>query len=792
MKLTLISALALMLVAQISWAQIPQNMSYQGLLTDGSGTAVSDGAYSLSFSIYDVDTGGIALWTETHASVAVVNGIFNVILGSVNPLNIAFDTQYWLGVQIDGGAELTPRIQLNSSPYSLNTRTIVDGAVTTDKIADDAVTGGKIADGHVVRSVNGKTDAVVLASGTNITIEEGGNTLTINSSSWGLTGNAGTSPPANFLGTTDDNPLAFHVFGARVLLLKPHSTSPNIIGGYSDNWITDGVYGAAIGGGGTSLGKNRVSDSYGTVSGGQGNQAGDGDNLTENAKGATVGGGNSNMASATASTVSGGNDNDAGGDYATVGGGLWNEANGSYSTVGGGELNEATGGFGTVAGGNRNEATGSTTTVAGGNRNVASGISATVPGGLENTAVGSYSFAAGRQAKALHDGCFVWNDSTGVDHESTDVDQFVVRASGGVRMSSGIGILRLQPGGDVPNVIAGHIGNGVTSGVGGATISGGGEPAPSWANSNRVTDNYGTVGGGSNNDAGNSNMIPTDTTHATVGGGRSNTASGSYSTIGGGLSNTASGGVTAIGGGDSNVASGYSATVSGGYGNTANGSFSTVGGGVDNTASGENATAGGGQGNLASGNCSVVPGGCFSSASADYSFAAGSQANANHIGSFVWGDGSTDAPVTSTRDHQFLVRAAGGTWLYSNPELTSGVRLSGGSSALATVSDRAMKRNIRQVDGKDILSRLSEIPIGRWSYKAQDPEIEHIGPMAQDFYAAFGLGEDDRHISTIDPDGVALAAIQGLYELVQEKDAQIAELEARLAMLEASVLPRDR
>jgi hypothetical protein len=59
--------------------------------------------------------------------------------------------------------------------------------------------------------------------------------------------------------------------------------------------------------------------------------------------------------------------------------------------------------------------------------------------------------------------------------------------------------------------------------------------------------------------------------------------------------------------------------------------------------------------------------------------------------------------------------------------------------------------------------------------------------MAQDFYAAFGLGEDDKHINTVDPDGVALAAIQGLYELVQEKDAKISALEARLEAMEASL-----
>ncbi len=63
-----------------------------------------------------------------------------------------------------------------------------------------------------------------------------------------------------------------------------------------------------------------------------------------------------------------------------------------------------------------------------------------------------------------------------------------------------------------------------------------------------------------------------------------------------------------------------------------------------------------------------------------------------------------------------------------------------------------------------------------WNYRSQDAAIRHIGPVAQDFYAAFGVGEDDRHISTIDADGVALAAIQGLYQVVQQKETRIADL----------------
>ena len=99
-------------------------------------------------------------------------------------------------------------------------------------------------------------------------------------------------------------------------------------------------------------------------------------------------------------------------------------------------------------------------------------------------------------------------------------------------------------------------------------------------------------------------------------------------------------------------------------------------------------------------------------------------------------------------------------------------------------SDRNVKENFAPVDGRDILERLSTIPIEAWNYKNQDPSVRHIGPMAQDFYAAFGVGADDKYIATVDADGMALAAIQRLYQIVQEKDVQIAELEARLALLE--------
>lgn len=500
MKRFILSAFFLALALEISWGQVPETISYQGILTDSSGVVVADGVYRLSFRLYDSPTTSVVLWSEVHASVPVVNGVFNVILGSISELDIPFDEPYWLGVRIGFDQELLPRIPLTSSAYSLNARSVVDGAITS----------GKIASGQVVKSINGRTDAVTLAPGTNVDIQESGSTITISATGaggWNLTGNAGTDPSTNFLGTTDSKAMELRVNSIRALRLEPKSNSPNLIGGYSGNSVWSGVSGASVGGGGESGSVNRVTDIFGTVGGGAGNQAGDDSLSADNAP------------------------------YATVSGGLSNTASDNYSTVGGGTENQA------------------------------SEQGATVPGGYLNTADGYTSFAAGSRAKALHDGAFVWSDSrTSTNFESMREYQFNVRAYGGARFEDGEGL---------------------------------------WVELNWTP--------------------------------------------------------------------------------------------IINTSTGARLTNDG-----------------------------------------IWTNGS----------------------------------------------DAALKENFATVDKRELLQKLLKMPINTWNHKAQDAEVRHLGPTAQDFYGAFGLGEDDRHIGTIDADGVALAAIQGLYEVVQEKDAKIAELEARLKAVE--------
>lgn len=308
--------------------------------------------------------------------------------------------------------------------------------------------------------------------------------------------------------------------------------------------------------------------------------------------------------------------------------------------------------------------------------------------------------------------------------------------------------LRLEPHATSPNIIGGYSGNWVEEGVYGAVIGGGGN----YSYANRVTGNYGVVSGGRANRAHGS--------YAFVGGGFSNGADGDYAAVGGGRSNFASGNYATVGGGRTNFAYGDHATIAGGYNNYADGYASTVGGGRDNTANG------------------------------NYSFVAGHFAkntDPEHQGVFLFADSNENA-FLSTAANQFRVRATGGVEFVTGIDLdgnpTAGAALAAGSGTWSSTSDRSLKENFSGVDGREVLAKVAGLPIQTWNYIAQGSQVRHIGPTAQDFYAAFSVGEDDLHIAAVDADGVALAAIQGLNEILREKETQIEALEARLAALE--------
>jgi hypothetical protein len=289
--------------------------------------------------------------------------------------------------------------------------------------------------------------------------------------------------------------------------------------------------------------------------------------------------------------------------------------------------------------------------------------------------------------------------------------------------------------------------------------------------------------------------------------------------------------------------------------NTAAGPAATIGGGFNNVASGYYAAVGGGYYNSSTGTAATVPGGWDNAAAGNYSFAAGFAANAANQGAFVWADSQSGA-FSSTANNQFCIRAQGGVQLdptttiafgstpremlqlYRDPTSTYiyglGVQTAtfymrtgtnggfawyeggtyidqqnnpGGGKTLMSLStsglvvngtfisssDRNAKQNFAPVDCQTVLAKVARLPEQTWSYK-EDPATKHLGPMAQDFYAAFGTGADDRHIAVVDEGGVALAAIQGLNQQVQareivieEQAGEIADLQTRLEKLEKFV-----
>lgn len=352
-----------------------------------------------------------------------------------------------------------------------------------------------------------------------------------------------------------------------------------------------------------------------------------------------------------------------------------------------------------------------------------------------------------------------------------------------------------------------------------------------------------TVAGGSGNSA--------SATSSTVGGGNGNSASGSSSTVGGGIGNSASGNDgSTVAGGESNRASGFISTVGGGSGHTAGGGYSGVFSGQGNAALGDFAAVLGGRGNCAGGRDSVALG---NNAKVRLAVGLTPTGACNGVpfsenalgdeGTFVWAD-AQGASFTSTGPNQFLVRASGGMFVNTNfitaigDDLVIGARTGGdddvdlrlrarngregllylrdssggfylsapnltpGSSFLETsngaflsnggtwtnASSRTLKHGFTAVATSDILQRVLQLPISTWEY-LDSGEGRHLGPMAEDFHRLFGLAGGGRAIATVDADGVALAAIQGLNAKLEHENAALrdalAALAARLDAIEA-------
>ncbi|WP_223639065.1 tail fiber domain-containing protein [Corallococcus sp. EGB] len=262
--------------------------------------------------------------------------------------------------------------------------------------------------------------------------------------------------------------------------------------------------------------------------------------------------------------------------------------------------------------------------------------------------------------------------------------------------------------------------------------------------------------------------------------GGNKTLASAYGTVAFGDQCTASGVVAACMG-STNTASG-TASFTAGASNVASG-FTSMAVGYTSTATG--------QGSVALG--------YRNSANADYSMALGQRAASGGFkGSFIWADNSiTDSVVANTASNQFLARASGGFRFRTNSTLSTGCDLPAGSGVFSCTSDRATKEDFRRVDAEAVLAKVAAMPVDSWRYKSEADGVRHVGPVAQDFRAAFGLGADDKSIGLLDIDGVNMVAIQALARRTEELNAksaevdalkaQMAELQRGLSRLEAAV-----
>jgi trimeric autotransporter adhesin len=510
------------------------------------------------------------------------------------------------------------------------------------------------------------------------------------------------------------------ISGGAYNTIQTNASTSTVSGGYHNNIATYSSSATIAGGYYNGIGSNSGSS---TIAGGYAN------NITANSVGASIAGGyyNDIGTNSTGSSIGGGLDNNI-------------AENSGYATIGGGEANDiaANSGFSAIAGGVENNiaANSWSAVIAGGQYNGVgvNSASSAIGGGYSNKVNATFSSVGGGANNLINN--MAQESFIGGGHENAVQSgaQYSTIGGGYRNRASGVGAF-VGGGGHDGSLTGGNVASGAASVIGGGVL-------------NTASGNWATVAGGLQN---------TCAMEAAVGGGTLNTAGGYGAFVGSGYRNNASGMLSTVAGGNTNTASGY---------------LAAVGGGNENLASAEGAAVGGGCWNSATNTCAAVPGGTNNVAGGRFSFAAGRQAKALHNGAFVWGD-STGADIASTNANSVTLRASGGYRLFSDTNTTAGTYLAPGGGSWTSISDRNAKENVQAVDARSMLAKVAALPLSTWNYKSQDPAVRHIGPMAQDFKATFVVGESDTGITTVDADGVALAAIQGLNQKVEEREAML-------------------
>lgn len=725
---------------------VPMLINYQGeLRSPTAGEPIPDGSYEMLFRIYDVESGGTPLWEEVHSSlydsaVGVTNGIFSVILGAGtgDPLDASIldGDERWLEIRV-GTETLSPRQRMTSAAYSIISEDshLLDGKEASD-FADaahthsaDDITSGVLPDEKidplVTRDSELSTEITTHAAVADVH-------------------HAKTTSFTELIDTATDAQIPDDITVA-------HSATAG------DADTVDGMEGHALE---ESAEIDTAVSNHVAISGAHHTKTTSFSELTDAASDAQIPaaiardsevstqiGNHTAIATAHhAKTTSFAELTDTPSDaqipasiardseiIATV---LGNDGNGS--TLDADLLDGADSSDFAPSAHTHDAGDLASGTVDNGRFSAYADLSA--EGYLDNDADEDLL------TRSQTDGRY-WalngNSGTtpGTDFLGTADSQALELKVNNARA------FRLEPNTTSPNLIAGYSGNNVTTGALGAVVGGGGK----LNNENRVTDDLCTVGGGAWNVAGDDVGTTSDSPYATVGGGINNRAKG------------------------------YGATAAGGSNNSANVTGSTVGGGESNTAGNGFATVGGGWSNFAA-YAATVPGGWDNAAAGQYSLAAGRRAKANHQGTFVWAD-SQDTDVASGTNDEVTFRCRGGVrFLSGGGGANQMVSWTPGNASWLFSSDRNLKENFDAVDVKEVLKKLSQLSVTEWNFKGYSDR--HIGPVAQEFEALFPLGGSETMIDSGDLQGVALAAIQGLHKIVQEKESRISTLEQRSVDLE--------